>query len=176
MLFYYWLPSLTLSLSFCIFYLNSFFLAVSRSGDSKVHSTTLDSHQEKRPRKGRRNGRREAGPRGLGPAAAPQHQRADGAQLHAHQPACPISHSIASSPAGTELRRLLLLSLLAHLAPGIPSFATSASSSSPAAAFACKGRLVSNRGASAVGQESREEECRRRRLPLPAWPFYPSLL
>lgn len=156
------------------------FLAVSRSGDSEVHSTTLDPHQEKRARKEHRNGWCEGGPCGLGlcpaarPAAVSQHQRADGAQLHTHHSARPISHSIASSPASTESCRLLLLSLLAHLTTGIPGF-TSASPS-PAASFTSKGRHVSNHGTSSVGQESREEECCPRCPPLPAWPIYPSLL
>lgn len=171
--YYYWL----LSLSGFLTVIHLFFLAVSRSGDSEVHSTTLDPRQEKRPRKEHRNGRCEGGRRGLGlcpaagPAAVSQHERADGAHLHPHHSACHISRSIASSPAGTKSCRLLLLSLLAHLTPGIPYFASSSSSSSPAASFTCKGRRVSNRGTSSEGQES----CRRR-PPLPAWPIYPSLL
>lgn len=154
-----------------------FSLAVSRSGDSEVHSTPPDPHQEERPREERRTGWREGGPCGPGwcPAAVSQHQRADGAQHHAHHSACHVSHRIAPSPASTQSCRLLLLSLLVHLAAGIPRFA-SPSPSPAAASFTCKGRRVSDHGAGSVGQENREEECCRRGPPLPAGPIYPSLL
>lgn len=154
-----------------------FSLAVSRSGDSEVHSTPPDPRQEERPREERRIGWGEGGPRGPGwrPAAVSQHQRADGAHPHAHHSACHVSHRIASSPAGTQPCRLLLLSLLVHLAAGIPCFASP--SPSPAAApFTCKGRRVSDRGAGSVGQEDGEEECCGRGPPLSAGPIYPSLL